>query len=111
MPQAVMEAGLFVGTLEAPEITPLGSLDADRGTTAVTPEGENPGPFLAIIYNGIRFTFRCPKSAVGALLGDAPATVPGIPALSPHTVGTAYESKGFGRRKAWRATVTCTAAP
>ncbi|MEU9343760.1 hypothetical protein AB0D74_21390 [Streptomyces sp. NPDC048278] len=53
MPQVAIETALFVGTLEAPEITPLGSLDADQGTTAMTPEGENPKPFLAIIYNGI----------------------------------------------------------
>ncbi|MER5795332.1 hypothetical protein [Streptomyces sp. NPDC001980] len=53
IPQEAIEAALFVGTLEAPEITPLGSLDADRGTTVMTPEGENPKPFLVIIHSGI----------------------------------------------------------
>ncbi|MFF7467364.1 hypothetical protein [Streptomyces sp. NPDC008092] len=53
MPQAAIENAQLVGNLEVPEITPLGSLDADRGTTAMTPEGEHPKPFLAIIYNGI----------------------------------------------------------
>ncbi|MGW1624809.1 hypothetical protein [Streptomyces sp. NPDC002172] len=53
MPQVAMETALSVGTPEAPEITPPGSPDADRGVIAVTPEGENPKPFLAIICNGI----------------------------------------------------------
>ncbi|MEU9454328.1 hypothetical protein [Streptomyces sp. NPDC048277] len=53
MPQAAIETPLFVGTLEAPRITPLGSLDADRGAAGTPVEGEHPKPFLAIIYNGI----------------------------------------------------------
>jgi hypothetical protein len=42
-----------VGTPEVPEVTPLGSLDAGRGTTAMAPEGENSKPSLAVIHNGM----------------------------------------------------------
>ncbi|MEU6200473.1 hypothetical protein [Streptomyces sp. NPDC047061] len=53
MPQAAMETTRSLGNPEVPKSTPLGSLGADQGTTALTPEGENPKRFLAIIYNGI----------------------------------------------------------
>jgi hypothetical protein len=44
---------LPVGNLDAPRITPLGSLDDDRGTNGLGIEVEPPKPVLAIIYNGI----------------------------------------------------------
>ncbi|MFD4603537.1 hypothetical protein ACFWPQ_36615 [Streptomyces sp. NPDC058464] len=53
MPQTAMETTQSVGNMGVPKITPLGSLDVDQGTTALTPEGENQKPFLAIICNGI----------------------------------------------------------
>ncbi|MFJ9559277.1 hypothetical protein ACIRQQ_04430 [Streptomyces fuscichromogenes] len=53
MPQKAMVTTLSVGALETPKITPLGSLEADQGTPEMIPEGENPKPLLAIIYNGI----------------------------------------------------------
>ncbi|WP_217547214.1 hypothetical protein [Streptomyces sp. GbtcB6] len=53
MPQEAIETVLSAGYLEVPKITPLGSLDADQGTITLTPEGENPKPFLAITHNGI----------------------------------------------------------
>ncbi|MGY5047140.1 hypothetical protein ACWDE0_16090 [Streptomyces sp. 900105755] len=53
MPQAAIETPLFVGIPEAQVITPLGSLEVDRGMTDVTPEGVNSKPFLAIIHNVI----------------------------------------------------------
>ncbi|MDA8455739.1 hypothetical protein M4R22_13280 [Acidovorax sp. GBBC 3334] len=42
-----------VGQLEAPRITLLGSLDDAQGTGGMALEGQDPKPFLAIIYTGI----------------------------------------------------------
>lgn len=44
---------LSVGALEAPRITPLGSLDDDHGTDGIGLGTDSPKPLLAIIYNGI----------------------------------------------------------
>ncbi|WCM93304.1 hypothetical protein M5C99_00795 [Acidovorax sp. NCPPB 2350] len=43
----------YVGQLEAPRITLLGSLDDTQGTGGMALEGQSPKPFLAIIYTGI----------------------------------------------------------
>lgn len=43
----------FVGELDAPCITMLGSLDDDQGTGGLELEAQSPKPFLAIIYAGI----------------------------------------------------------
>ncbi|GGN00523.1 hypothetical protein [Streptomyces fuscichromogenes] len=53
MPRTAMGTTPSAGTPEAPKITLLGSIDADQGTPEMMPEGGNPKPFLAIIYNGI----------------------------------------------------------
>lgn len=45
-------ASLSVGELDAPRITPLGSLDDNQGESGLGLD-ENPKPLLAIIYNGI----------------------------------------------------------
>jgi hypothetical protein len=44
---------LSVGNIEAPRITPLGSLDDDQGVTGMGLENQTPKPIMAIIYNGI----------------------------------------------------------
>lgn len=43
----------MVGSLDAPKITLLGSLDDDQGTSGLKLEAQSPKPFLAIIYTGI----------------------------------------------------------
>lgn len=43
----------MLGSLEAPKITLLGSLDDDQGTSGLKLEAQSPKPFLAIIYTGI----------------------------------------------------------
>jgi hypothetical protein len=39
--------------MAAPKITPVGSLDDDRGVTGMGLEDQAPKPIMAIIYNGI----------------------------------------------------------
>ncbi|MEU9152692.1 hypothetical protein AB0D59_19575 [Streptomyces sp. NPDC048417] len=53
MPQTAIWTALLPGNPQAAEITPIGSLDADPGTTALTSDDENSKPFLAVIHNGI----------------------------------------------------------
>ncbi|MFJ9565290.1 hypothetical protein ACIRQQ_35290 [Streptomyces fuscichromogenes] len=53
MPQVSIESPLFIGALEAPRITLLGSLDAEQGSAAIAIESETPKPFHAVIYTGI----------------------------------------------------------
>ncbi|AXV79841.1 MULTISPECIES: hypothetical protein [Ralstonia solanacearum species complex] len=43
----------FVGDLEAPKLTLLGSLDDDQGTQGLDLETRVPKPLMAIIYSGI----------------------------------------------------------
>lgn len=43
----------LIGSLEAPSITFLGSLDDDQGTEGLGIETDQPKPVLAIIYPGI----------------------------------------------------------
>lgn len=50
--QALLQPA-FVGELDAPRITMLGSLDDDQGTSGLALEAQAPKPFLAIIYAGI----------------------------------------------------------
>ncbi|MHA6885927.1 hypothetical protein [Ralstonia pseudosolanacearum] len=51
--QHVQSRPAFVGDLEAPKLTLLGSLDDDQGTEGFGLEASAPKPVMAIIYNGI----------------------------------------------------------
>ncbi|TBW57614.1 hypothetical protein EZI54_06115 [Marinobacter halodurans] len=51
--QTLSEQPRMAGTLDAPQITFLGSLDDERGTDGFGLGNEAPKPFLAIIYNPI----------------------------------------------------------
>ncbi|MHA6910408.1 hypothetical protein ACQUJS_18600 [Ralstonia pseudosolanacearum] len=51
--QHVQSPPAFVGDLEAPKLTLLGSLDDDQGTEAFGLETNVPKPVMAILYNGI----------------------------------------------------------
>ena len=49
----VAERERLVGGIEAPAITPLGSLDDDLGDAGVGIDTTSPKPVLAIIYPGV----------------------------------------------------------
>ncbi|MEF9387930.1 hypothetical protein ACQUJT_14915 [Ralstonia pseudosolanacearum] len=51
--QNVQSRPAFVGDLEAPKLTLLGSLDDDQGTEGFGLETNAPKPLMSIIYNGI----------------------------------------------------------
>ncbi|MEU6375045.1 hypothetical protein [Streptomyces sp. NPDC046909] len=53
MTQIVVAEQLFIGSMEAPRITPLGALDDEQGVTGMGLEEQAPKPVMAIIYNGI----------------------------------------------------------
>ncbi|MDT7843399.1 hypothetical protein [Streptomyces justiciae] len=52
MTSVVIEESLMVGSLEAPAVTLLGSLDDGQGANGIVLDGASPKPVLAIIYNG-----------------------------------------------------------
>lgn len=52
MTSITVEESPMIGSLEAPSITLLGSLDDGQGTNGIMLDGASPKPVLAIIYNG-----------------------------------------------------------
>lgn len=52
MTSIVIAEPLMVGSLEAPAITPIGSLEDSRGITGIVLADAAPKPVLAILYNG-----------------------------------------------------------
>lgn len=52
MASIVIDEPMMVGGLEAPAITPIGSLDDSQGTNGIVLEDAAPKPVLAILYNG-----------------------------------------------------------
>ena len=52
MTSIVIDEPLMVGNLEAPAISPIGSLDDSQGTNGIILEDAAPKPVLAMLYNG-----------------------------------------------------------